>query len=144
MQFVFNCLLTGHVCGEAPGDAGYIDCLTTSGEDRVCTNIAATCSTDKKLIEVCDGYYVNEFDCSALGGTCSSAGSIPRCQRPGDSCTPQDLSVNTCQGAGGAIALCVGGRSLQYNCTAAGLGCLGTAGSAHCACAHPDAGSCLP
>ncbi len=119
-----NCAAVGFTCGLDSTPGGYTDCLTG---DRVkeCTQTGTAC--DGTVIAVCDGFHRSEFDCQALGGTCSKTGSNAHCARPNDECTPFDTTVNTC--AGSTISLCVGGKKASLDCAATGLQCLPGSGA---------------
>jgi hypothetical protein len=84
------------------------------------------------MVEVCDGYDDSEFDCAALGGTCSAKGGSALCVRSDDVCSPFDSDVNVC--AGTTVALCVGGRKQALDCASLGMTCIAGAGaeSGHC------------
>ena len=81
---------------------------------------------------VCDGFDRGEFDCATLGGTCSKTAGTARCARPGDACGPDDQAINVCTGT--KLSLCVGGKTVTYDCAKDGLGCIAgtTAQSGRC------------
>ncbi|MFO0675006.1 MAG: hypothetical protein U0169_00590 [Polyangiaceae bacterium] len=117
------CSVGGYTCGIDP-DSGTPDCL--SG-DRVkaCSNVGARCRDDVAV--ACDGFNESEFDCKALGGTCSQQEGPSLCVLPDATCTPFDVDANGC--TGNTLAICVGGRKSTFDCGSVGLACVGATGS---------------
>jgi hypothetical protein len=124
LHIVTNCASLGQVCGaDVTDDAGGLGCLTS---DRLKTCTAAGSDCDNRIVSVCDGFDRAEFDCQALGGTCTKSAGSARCQRPNDECVPEDPKINVCTGS--KISLCVGGKASTFDCASVGLGCVpGTA-----------------
>jgi hypothetical protein len=125
-----NCAIEGLTCGEdVTDDSGIPTCLTTdryvscSAQGTDCAGPAAT---------VCDGFQRSQFDCDALGGTCTKAAGTARCKRPNDACAPDDPTINQCSAT--TISLCVGGKATSIDCATVGLKCVpGNASvSGHC------------
>ena len=115
-----NCAASGYTCGlDTTVDGGYTDCLT-GDRIKACPQAGTDC--DGTVVAVCDGFNRSEFDCKALGGTCSKIGATARCTRPNDECTPFDANVNGCSGA--TITLCVGGKRTDFDCATVGMSCL--------------------
>lgn len=125
-----NCSYDGYTCGVASNDDSGLPGCNTGSLVKPCSNAGATCAG--AVVEVCDGYTDSEFDCAALGGTCSSQAGPALCVHAGDECTPYDPTVNVCSGS--TIALCVGGRKQSLDCASLGLKCVPGAGAAspHC------------
>jgi hypothetical protein len=126
-----NCAAGGYKCGVPVGsETGLPDCLT-GDVLKPCTIPGVDCTG--AIVAVCDGYQQSEFDCAALGGTCSKKDGPARCVRSDDKCTPFEPTVNVCD-AKGNIALCIGGAVTSFACTSVGLTCMPSAGaqSAHC------------
>lgn len=120
VHVVTNCADLGQVCGtDVTVDGGGLGCLTS---DRLKTCATAGSECDNRIVSVCDGFDRAEFDCQALGGTCSKTAGSARCQRPTDECAPEDPKVNVCTGS--KISLCVGGKSTTFDCASVGLGCV--------------------
>ncbi|HEY2365526.1 MAG TPA: hypothetical protein VGH87_04030 [Polyangiaceae bacterium] len=127
LQFSQNCAMGGFTCG-LDAKEGYDDCLT-NGSRKVCNSLAISCSGN--TVEICDGYFVSDFDCATYGGTCDQT-AFPRCKRPNESCTALDGDVDVC--AGNALTLCVNGEKTSFDCTTLGKTCAGASGgqSGHC------------
>ena len=123
-----NCAYNGRSCGVDP-DSGSTDCLTGSSL-RTCQIQGTDCASS--TVEVCDGLYVSQFDCSSLKATCSKSDGTARCMRNDDACKPSDPGINAC--SGDTITLCVGGKKTTFNCKDAGLTCKPAVGaqSPHC------------
>lgn len=119
------CESMGLTCG-VDRDSGRADCLGSNGERATCTTAGAACKGDK--IEVCDGVYRSEFDCTALDGACVQTGNAVRCARSEEECTPLDPDVNQCAADSDELTLCVGGRRRVFDCAAVGLKCAAAAG----------------
>ncbi|HEY8042572.1 MAG TPA: hypothetical protein VIF15_22375 [Polyangiaceae bacterium] len=130
LHFGINCAFDGYTCGMATNDdSGLIGC-NTGTLLKPCSAAGTSCSGD--VVDVCDGFDESEFDCAALGGTCSAKGGAARCVRADDTCTPFDADQNTCTGT--SISVCVGGQRQSFDCASVGLTCVPGAGasSGHC------------
>jgi hypothetical protein len=111
-----NCSATGKTCGQ--DDAGYIGCIVGENFEE-CNLYAVKCVGSK--VRVCDSYNQSYFDCAEVGGTCSAKLGMPRCTRPSESCDPSDANTVTC--AGNNLSLCVGGKTISFDCSSVGLAC---------------------
>ena len=127
LQFSQNCAMGGFTCG-FDSKEGYDDCLT-NGSRKVCNSLAISCSGT--TVEICDGYFISDYDCATYGGTCDQTG-FPRCKRPNESCTPLDGDVDVC--TANNLTLCVNGAKTTFDCTTLGKTCAGASGgqSGHC------------
>jgi hypothetical protein len=119
----FDCSVQGMTCGAS-------GCLT-NGTHKTCSGFGSVSCSGAK-VEVCDGLLQSEVNCDTLGGTCDASGAVPRCTTPTDACSPYDANANSC--SGNVISLCVGGQSLQYDCSSVGMQCVAGSGnvSSHC------------
>ena len=124
----FNCAYDGYNCGIASNtDGGFFTC--NAGEQYLtCTSPGATDCVGA-VLQVCDGFELSEFDCAALGGTCTSSGGSALCTQSTDTCTPFDSDENVC--AGTSISICIGGQKQMFDCASVGFNCIGPQ-SAHC------------
>jgi hypothetical protein len=97
---------------------------------KPCTAQGTDCAGD--IVTVCDGFNLSEYNCAALGGTCSKTGGSARCKRPADGCTPFDPGLNKCTGT--QISLCIGGKPATFDCASVSKQCVAGAGaqSSHC------------
>jgi hypothetical protein len=125
-----NCNIEGLNCGvDVTEDSGIPTCLTT---DRVkgCTAQGTDC--DGNAVSVCDGFTRSEYDCEALGGTCTKAAGTARCRRDNDTCVPEEPSINLCTGT--KIELCIGGKHTPFDCASVSMKCVPGGGglSGHC------------
>jgi hypothetical protein len=125
MRFRWDCATLGLSC--ALGEDGGVDC---DGTDPACQNLGASCDGDR--VRACNPPYVSVYDCAALGGTCSSSGSVVRCVHSDDACGPGDPDVNICNGT--KLAACVGGERRTIDCASLGMKCVNGAPptTAHC------------
>jgi hypothetical protein len=127
LQYSQNCGMGGFTCG-LDSKSGNDDCLT-NGAKKACTSLAINCSGS--TVEICDGLYLSDYDCSAYGGTCDQTG-FPRCKRPNESCTPLDGDVDVC--AANDLTICVNGQKSTFDCSTLGKTCAAASGgqSGHC------------
>ncbi len=125
----YDCSVIGLPCGFDNSVPGY-DCLT-NGKEVFCPDESAPPQCAGKVVSLCAGSFQGGIDCGALGGTCDATGT-PRCALPGDTCSPNDATVNTC--TGDVISLCVSGQPAMLDCTSLGLHCVSGSGgkTAHC------------
>jgi hypothetical protein len=130
LQESVNCAYDGYTCDVATNDDSGLPYCNTGTLAKPCASAGTSCAGT--VVEVCDGLEVSEFDCAALGGTCSSKSGPALCVRSDDQCTPFDPGINACSGS--TLALCVGGRKQALDCASLGLACVAGAGaeSAHC------------
>ncbi|HTQ48728.1 MAG TPA: hypothetical protein VMI75_38485 [Polyangiaceae bacterium] len=131
LEFGINCAYNGYTCGMAVNDDSGITGCYTGDMDLQCSSPGTTCSG--KTLQVCDGYNLSEFDCAALGDTCSTqGGSGAICVSSSDTCTPYDSSENKC--TGNTISLCIGGKQVAFDCASLGMTCVPASGatSGHC------------
>jgi hypothetical protein len=127
LHFAIDCGFDGYSCGVSD-DGGTQGCLT-NGAVKACNGAGTSCSGD--IVEVCDGVNDSEFDCAALGGTCSAKSGPALCVKPGDGCTPFDTDIDVCDGS--AVSLCVGGQKTKLDCGSIGMTCVpGGASSGRC------------
>jgi hypothetical protein len=126
-----DCNTVGLTCPEGAEGAD-AQCATEDGVFPCDEPGRAVCAPDGSRARVCDGALASEFDCAAMGGSCSVEAAGARCIRSTDSCTPMSTNVDTCQGD--AISLCVGGARLNFDCGAVGLSCKPPSGgkTGHC------------
>jgi hypothetical protein len=125
-----NCAIEGLTCGfDVTDDSGVPTCLTT---DRAVTCTAQGTDCAGNAVSVCDGFTRSQYDCAALGGTCTKASGTARCKRADDVCAPEDPSVNQCSGSN--LSLCVGGHPTSFDCARVGMKCVPGGGSlsGHC------------
>jgi hypothetical protein len=125
-----DCGALGRTC--AVDGVGQDNCLTGNVVE-MCTGDTGASVCTGNVIAVCDSQFVSRYDCGELGATCDSVKGAPRCALPSDSCSPYDKSgVDTCNGT--SITMCVGGKSMSYDCGKLGKSCQPAAGSisAHC------------
>jgi hypothetical protein len=125
-----NCSYDGYTCDVATNeDSGTPGC-NTGHVVKACSSAGTSCSGD--VVEVCDGYDDSEFDCAAVGGTCSAKAGPALCVHADDACSPFDSDVNVCSGS--TLALCVGGKKEALDCASLGMTCIPGAGaeSGHC------------
>jgi len=127
LQYSQNCGMGGMTCGFDTKE-GFDDCLT-NGSRKTCNSLAVTCSGS--TVEICDGYFISDYDCAAYGGTCDQTG-FPRCKRPNESCTPLDGDVDVC--TANSLTMCVNGQKSSFDCTTLGKTCAAASGgqSGHC------------
>lgn len=131
LHFGQSCAYDGYTCGLAANqDSGLAGCFTGNTYEP-CSSPGTSCSGNTTL-QVCDGDMQSNFDCAALGGTCSTQGGAAICVKPGDTCTPFDNAVNQCSGS--SISLCVGGHPATFDCASIGKTCVPASGgtSGHC------------
>lgn len=124
-----NCAYDGYTCAIPRNkDSGLPDCITGT-LSKPCNAAGTSCAGG--VVEVCDGFDDSEFDCAAMGASCSAENGPALCARSDDTCTPFDRDVNQCTGT--AISLCVGGHKQTFDCATVGLTCIpGGAASGHC------------
>lgn len=130
LHFGQNCAFDGYTCGLAVNDdSGLAGCFTGNMNDP-CSSPGTSCSGT--TLQVCDGVDESDFDCAALGGTCSTQGGAAICVHAGDTCTPFDDGENQCNGS--SISLCIGGRPTTLDCASIGKACVPASGptSGHC------------
>jgi hypothetical protein len=110
-------------------DSGVTSCYT-GNMNEPCTSPGTTCSG--MVLQVCDGTTLSNFDCAALGDTCSAQGGPAICVHSGDTCTPFDTGENQCNGS--SISLCIGGQPATFDCASIGMTCVPASGatSGHC------------
>ena len=101
-----NCAYDGYTCDVASNDDSGLPNCNTGTLEKLCASAGTSCSGT--TVEVCDGEELSEFDCAALGQTCSSKAGPALCVGSSDECSPFDTSVNECTGT--SISLCVGGK----------------------------------
>ena len=125
-----NCAYDGYTCDVASNDDSGLPNCNTGTLEKLCASAGTSCSGT--TVEVCDGEELSEFDCAALGQTCSSKAGPALCVGSSDECSPFDTSVNECTGT--SISLCVGGKKESFDCSSLGLSCIPGAGAAsgHC------------
>jgi hypothetical protein len=125
-----NCAYDGYTCDLASNDDSGLPGCNTGTLIESCDVGGATCSGT--TVEVCDGYDDSEFDCAAIGQSCTAATGPAICAGPNDACTPFDSTVNVCNGS--TLSLCVGGQKQQLDCTSLGMTCIAGSGpqSGHC------------
>lgn len=130
LHFSVNCAYDGYTCGMAVNDDSGITSCYTGDMDLPCSSPGTSCTGT--TLQVCDGQDTSDFDCAALGDTCSTQGGAAICVHSGDTCTPFDNDVNQCNGS--SISLCVGGHPVTFDCASAGLSCVPASGatSGHC------------
>ena len=121
-----------------------MNCSTVNGILPCSTPGPAGCSADGLLARVCDGALEADFDCAAIGGTCTGGGSPMGgwCTPPGSTCDMTESWVDAC--AGSTIAVCVAGQSTAFDCSTVGLLCLSPTGggSGYCGPCVADGGGC--
>jgi hypothetical protein len=131
LHYSLDCAVAGYSCDTAADASTVCD---TAGTYTACNTRGAMCSADMNSVTVCDGYEVSTFDCASLTpkGTCSRKDGPGRCVRPGDTCSPFDMTSNQCTQT--SISLCIGGQPASFDCASIGLKCVPTAGSVsgHC------------
>jgi hypothetical protein len=130
LTFSVDCAYEGYTCDVASNDdSGSPNCNTGSLVD-LCSTAGTSCTG--AVVDVCDGFQISEFDCAALGGTCTATNGSARCTRSDDHCTPFDADVNVC--SNNTLSLCVGGGKQQVDCASLGMTCVPGAGaeSGHC------------
>jgi hypothetical protein len=130
LHFNVNCSYDGYTCGLAVNsDSGITSCYT-GNMNLPCSSPGTSCSGT--TLQVCDGTNLSDFDCAALGDTCSTQAGAAICVHSGDTCTPFDIGVNQCTGS--SISLCVGGHPLTFDCASIGMSCVPASGptSGHC------------
>jgi hypothetical protein len=136
LHFGLNCAYAGYTCGLAVNDDSGLNGCFTGNMDLQCnspgTSCAATDSGPPTVLQVCDGLDLSNFNCAALGVTCSTNGGAAICTHPGDTCTPSDNGENKCNGS--SISLCVGGHPATFDCASIGMSCVPASGSTsgHC------------
>jgi hypothetical protein len=108
----YNCQTFGDPCV-------YADAGAQCGE---ACSVVGSLVCDGNVAKSCDGTEESPFDCTDLGGTCSSKSNAIYCARPTDSCTPLDSDVNVCSGT--MISLCVGGTKTSFDCSTIGKQCV--------------------
>jgi hypothetical protein len=125
-----NCAYDGYTCGLATNDDSGVPGCNTGAVYKTCSSAGSTCTGD--VVSVCDGYQVSEFDCAALGGTCSAKAGPALCVRSDDACSPFDPGIDTCSGT--TLSLCIGGQKQALDCATLGMSCVPSAGAAsgHC------------
>lgn len=120
-----DCSYWGASCG-LDQSGGVQDCIL-NGLTPFCNQDAVQCIGDR--VRSCFGGFFSELDCASLGGKCDPA-PIAHCTRPPDACKIGDPKFNVCEGDG--IALCVGSKSLKFDCKKVGLGCVSDPMGAYC------------
>jgi len=130
LEFGINCAYDGYTCGMAVNDDSGITSCYTGNMDLQCGSPGSTCAGT--TLQVCDGSNLSNFDCAALGDTCSTQGGAAICVGTNDTCTPFDTSVNQCNGS--SVSLCIGGHPVNFDCASIGKSCLPASGptSGHC------------
>ncbi|HSQ65060.1 MAG TPA: hypothetical protein VLM85_17675 [Polyangiaceae bacterium] len=113
----WDCAAGGFSCG-FDSTEGYVDCLT-DGTAKKCSALSVTCQSG--IASICDGVYESHYDCNNYGGTCDQT-SFPRCTLPGETCTPFDPGIDTCNGS--SITLCYGGQKTTFDCASVGKTCV--------------------
>jgi hypothetical protein len=130
----YNCSLSGRQC--APLGKAIADCVVPGHSLAPCLATQVRDACDGTSVLHCAGAATaqTEFDCSAVGRTCSTANppAVARCVGAADTCNPLDTSQNLCSGT--QISVCVGGASIAFDCASIGLQCVAASGgaTAHC------------
>jgi hypothetical protein len=104
---IVNCEISGANCVGG-------GCMYTS-----CDVEGSSCSSNDVI--ACDGTLGATFNCDDLGATCDEIGGHARCSLPREQCSSFDLNANTC--SQNTLSICVGGKSIAYDCTRVGAGC---------------------
>jgi hypothetical protein len=123
----YNCALSGRACISGGGAA---DCVVPG-------KLASPCPDGKpddecditggvNAVKHCAGGLLaqTEFDCAAVGRTCSTASGVARCVGPNDACTPFDPDENQCSDGGSSISVCIGGVKSSFDCGLIGKACI--------------------
>jgi hypothetical protein len=127
----YTCGLSGRTCS---GTAAPVPDCVIPGQPAAPCGLKPADDCAGTSVRFCTGSTIGqtEFDCQAVGRTCSVASGVARCVGPNDQCTPFDSTVNTCSGS--SITLCIGGAKSTFDCKSIGKTCLpgDAATTAHC------------
>jgi hypothetical protein len=126
-----DCNTVGLTCPEGAEGAD-AQCATADGVFPCDEPGQTLCAPDGTRARVCDGALASEFDCTAMDGSCHEEKSGARCVRPTDTCSPDTVGIDVCQGS--TISLCVGGQALTFDCADVGLSCIPPSGQEHGHC----------
>jgi len=130
----YDCSLSGRQCV----DKGAADCVVPGKLAAPCPGRGADDECDGTAVKHCAGGLLaeTEFDCAAVGRTCSTANGVARCVSSTDQCTPFDTNgdVNACGDGGASISLCIGGQRSWFDCSSIGRSCVPASNTqtAHC------------
>lgn len=120
-----DCNTVGLTCPEGAEGAD-AQCATEDGVFPCDEPGRSVCAPDGFRVRVCDGALASEFDCAAMDGYCVEEKSGGRCVRSTDTCSPDSVGIDECQG--NTIMLCVGGQKVAFNCGDVGLSCIPASG----------------
>jgi hypothetical protein len=132
----YDCTLTARQCAPLAKNA-LADCVIPGHNTAPCPLHDRRDACDGDAVLHCAGglFAETEFDCTAIGRTCSasnSAGAARCVHAAGDTCTPFDAGQNQCSGT--TITTCIGGSPVSYDCHGIGKSCItgGPGQTAHC------------
>ncbi|HEY8041901.1 MAG TPA: hypothetical protein VIF15_18985 [Polyangiaceae bacterium] len=131
----YDCSLSGRQCLKQGANLAHCVAPGTVVAPCPLDNAADRCDHDFVLHCAGGPTAQTEFDCAAVGRTCTSSNpaGVARCAHAtGDACTPFDAAQNQCSGS--TISVCVGGSSQSFDCASVGMTCVAADAThtAHC------------